>query len=87
VPSPNAGIVALSAGASHSLAVVGFPRADLNCDRVINFDDVNPFVLALSDPAAYAQAYPHCDVTSADCNADGIVNFDDINAFVNLLSQ
>jgi hypothetical protein len=59
---------------------------DLNCDGAVNFDDINPFVLTLSDPAGYEAAYPDCDIMNADCNHDGQVNFDDINAFVALLS-
>ena len=58
---------------------------DLNCDGEVNFDDIHPFVLALSDPAAYGAAYPFCNVLLADCNGDGVVDFTDINAFVALL--
>jgi len=59
---------------------------DVNCDGAIDFNDINPFVLALSDPGAYQAAYPDCDILSADCNGDGVVDFNDINAFVALLS-
>jgi hypothetical protein len=55
---------------------------DLNCDGLVDFDDINPFILALSDPQGYAQQYPNCRRENADCNGDGAVNFDDINAFV-----
>ncbi len=61
----------------------GHWAGDLNCDGVVDFLDINPFVLALTDPAAYAQAYPNCDILEADANCDGLVNFDDINPFVN----
>jgi hypothetical protein len=64
-----------------------FETGDLNCDGAVNFDDINPFVLALSDPAGYAMAYPNCDIMNADCDDNGVVNFDDINAFVALLSR
>lgn len=60
---------------------------DLNCDGAVNFDDINPFVTALSDPAAYAIQYPGCDILNGDCDGDGDVDFDDINAFVALLSN
>jgi hypothetical protein len=60
---------------------------DLNCDGVVNFDDINPFVLALTDPAGYAATYPSCNILLADVNADGVVDFDDINPFVALLTQ
>ncbi|MEW6252108.1 MAG: hypothetical protein AB1716_15830 [Planctomycetota bacterium] len=59
---------------------------DLNCDRQVNFDDINPFVLVLSDPQAWQQQYPNCPLLNGDCNRDGRVNFDDINPFVALLS-
>jgi hypothetical protein len=59
---------------------------DANCDGAVNFDDINPFVLALSDPAGYQQQYPNCNLLNADCNGDGVVNFDDINPFVAILS-
>jgi len=60
---------------------------DMNCDGVVNFGDINPFVLALSNPASYAQAFPNCNVQNGDINGDGVVNFTDINAFVALLSH
>ena len=59
---------------------------DLNCDGAVNFDDINPFVQVLSDPAGWQQQYPGCPLLNGDCNGDGLVNFDDINAFVALLS-
>ncbi len=59
---------------------------DLNCDGLVNFDDINPFVLILSDPQAWQRQYPRCHRLNGDCNADGQVNFNDINAFVTLLS-
>ncbi len=58
---------------------------DLNCDGIVDFDDINPFVLALSNPAAYQAAYPDCNILNGDCDNDGDVDFDDINAFVALL--
>jgi hypothetical protein len=55
---------------------------DLNCDGYVNFGDINPFVLALVDPAAYVTTYPSCDIMNADMNGDGSVDFGDINPFV-----
>ncbi|MEW6251289.1 MAG: hypothetical protein AB1716_11625 [Planctomycetota bacterium] len=60
---------------------------DLNCDGVIDRADVDPFVLALSDPPGYATHYPNCLRTLADCNGDGRVDFDDITPFVALLTR
>jgi hypothetical protein len=62
-------------------------RGDMDCNGWVDFDDINPFVLAISDPAAYAAAYPDCHFNHGDCNGDGLVDFDDINPFVVLLSR
>jgi len=62
-------------------ARVGLP-GDVNCDGSVNNFDIDAFVLALSNPDAYAQAYPNCDISSADVNGDGSVNNFDIDPFV-----
>jgi hypothetical protein len=59
---------------------------DLNCDYAVAFDDIDPFILALSGFEAYHAAYPNCNWLNADCNGDGVVNFDDIDPFVAILS-
>jgi hypothetical protein len=64
-----------------------FPVGDLNCDHSVNFGDINPFVLALTDAAQYALEFPDCHILLADINGDGNVNFGDINPFVELLLQ
>ena len=63
-----------------------FVAGDLNCDGVIDFLDINPFVLGLSDPAGYQAAYPNCNLLNGDINGDGVFDFQDINPFVALLS-
>jgi len=60
---------------------------DLDCDGDVDFDDINPFVLALSGETAYLAQYPTCYWLNADCDGDGDVDFDDINPFVNLLGN
>jgi C1A family cysteine protease len=68
-----------------------FPRpytplpGDLNCDGVVDFGDINPFVTALTNPVQYPALYPDCDIMNADMNQDGSVDFGDINPFVNAL--
>jgi len=64
-----------------------FLPGDLNCDGAINNFDIDPFVLALTNPAGYAQQYPNCNRMLADINGDGIVNNFDIDPFVLLLTQ
>jgi hypothetical protein len=58
---------------------------DTNCDGLVDFGDINPFVLMLSDPAAWQAAYPQCDLSNGDINGDGAADFADINPFVALL--
>jgi len=60
---------------------------DLNCDGVVDFGDINPFVLALTNPAAYQAQYPNCPFDNRDINGDGLCDFGDINPFVRLLSN
>ncbi len=59
---------------------------DMNCSGAVNFYDINPFVLALSNPDAYEEAFPDCPIENGDINQDGLVNFYDINPFVALLT-
>jgi hypothetical protein len=59
---------------------------DLNCDAQVDFADINPFVLLMSDEAGYLAAYPNCTRINGDVNDDGQVDFGDINPFVALLS-
>lgn len=64
----------------------GYELGDLNCDGAVNFFDIEAFVLAVTDPAAYAATYPDCDIMLADCNGDGSVSFFDIDAFVAIVT-
>jgi hypothetical protein len=59
---------------------------DMNCDGTVDFRDINPFVLALTNPAAYAVQFPACNIMNGDINGDGAIGFGDINPFVNLLT-
>ncbi len=61
-------------------------RGDVNCDESLDVFDIDVFVVALTDAAAYAEAYPDCATRLADANADGAVNAFDIDAFVELLT-
>jgi hypothetical protein len=62
---------------------------DLNCDGSVDFGDINPFVLYLSNFAAWQTAFPGCNPLNGDINGDGTygqASFGDINPFVALLS-
>ena len=58
---------------------------DLNCDGVVNYDDIDAFVLALADVDAYYTLYPNGDHLLADLNGDGAANSLDIDPFIALL--
>jgi hypothetical protein len=60
-------------------------RADANCDGLINVFDIDPFVLALVDPAGYVTQFPYCNIANGDINTDGAINPFDIDPFVELL--
>ena len=56
---------------------------DLNGDRVVDRDDLEPFVLAACDPGAYAGAYPTIDARRrGDLNHDGRVDITDVEYFI-----
>ncbi len=61
-------------------------KGDMNCDNLVGFADINAFVLAITNPAAYEQTYPLCFSMNGDVNRNGIFGFDDINPFVALLT-
>ncbi len=62
---------------------------DLNCDGSVGFDDINPFVLYLSNFATWQATYTGCPPQNGDINGDGTYgqsSFGDINPFVALLT-
>jgi hypothetical protein len=77
-PGGGATVLALYCASPHLLG-------DINCDGEVDFGDINPFVLILSNPEAWAAHYPACDASNGDINNNGTVGFDDINPFVRLL--
>ncbi|MEW6198694.1 MAG: hypothetical protein AB1601_08545 [Planctomycetota bacterium] len=81
-----------TAAASFSLTVARpICRGDLNCSGFIDFDDINPFTLALSNWEAWKLTYPNCPEQNADVNGDGqyggVNGFGDINPFIELLAS
>lgn len=60
---------------------------DMNCDGSVNFADISPFNLYLSDFAAWRATYPDCPPVNGDCNGDGVYpDVGDTNGFVSLLN-
>ena len=78
--------VASWVGATPSPGATSFaplPAGDMTGDGLVNLGDVNLFVMALVDPAAYALLYPHLNANEQG-DADGNSTFDlgDTAAFV-----
>lgn len=54
---------------------------DLNCDGVVNFADISPFIAAIK--AGSPDNWPvDCPWLNGDLNGDGTVNFADISGFI-----
>jgi hypothetical protein len=60
---------------------------DTDCNGVIDFGDINPFILTLTDPDGWQALYPGCDLLNADTDGNGSVEFGDINPFITLLTS
>lgn len=59
---------------------------DMNDDDLLDKRDVELFILALADPAAYQQRYPTVDRRRrGDINGDGQLDQEDIRSFVELV--
>lgn len=60
---------------------------DMNGDGTVDNFDIDPFVLAVTDPQAFAAAFPDVDALLAgDTNDDGVLNNFDVDSFVALLA-
>jgi hypothetical protein len=85
-PALGGGGTLIVCGIGDDVRAYRTPRGDMNCDGAVNTFDIDPFVLALTDPAAYEMWYGECVLMYADINADGAVNTFDIDPFVILLT-
>lgn len=59
----------------------------MDCDGALTNFDIDPFVLALVDPGAYALNFPGCDRQFGDVNLSGSFTNFDIDSFVNLITS
>ncbi len=64
------------------LTVVENPAGDMNCDGLYDARDIQPFVTALLDPAAYVAAHPACGIDNGDMNNDFATDDLDILGFI-----
>ena len=78
-------LLAATHGRGLYLGEVGPFAGDLNCDGSIDAFDIEPFILALFEPATYEVLFPDCDITLGDLNRDGEVNAFDIEPFLDVL--
>jgi thiol-disulfide isomerase/thioredoxin len=66
-----------------------YPVGDMDCDGTAGFGDINPFVLYMSNFAAWETEFAGCPPVVGDINGDGTYGqgaLDDINPFVALLT-
>ncbi len=57
-------------------------RADANCDGIVDFFDIDPFIMALFDPPGYAAAFCDGAPCGVDVDCSGVVDFFDIDPFI-----
>jgi probable HAF family extracellular repeat protein len=70
-----------------AILLTPFLLSDLNCDELIDFDDLDGLLLYLLDPAAYKRTYAKCHGDWAgDVNQDTLVDFGDVWALLGLLT-
>ncbi|MBK9121404.1 MAG: hypothetical protein IPM18_17635 [Phycisphaerales bacterium] len=67
-----------------TLRVAVVRPGDINCDGVVNFADISPFIAAIKAGSLEAWTEP-CPWLNADANRDGTVNFADISPFIALI--
>jgi hypothetical protein len=60
-------------------------HGDMNCDGVVDSGDIDPFFLALQDPAAWQTQNPNCPLLNGDINGDQTMDSGDIDPFFALL--
>lgn len=70
------------------LTLDGPLRGDMNGDGLVNENDVTPFVLGLTNAAAYEEEYPLLDrIGLGDVNKDGRFNLGDVSLFKQLVAS
>ncbi len=80
------GVGGVESPPSNPTTVTMYLLGDTNADASIDFEDINPFVVMLSDGKdRYYNLHPNGYYYTGDCNLDNQLNFDDINPFVVLL--
>jgi hypothetical protein len=73
----NAGDVSVKVFYAQPPVIAG----DMNCDGELDMDDIDPFVLALIDPAAFSALQSCCSISKGDMNTDTFVDGADVSQF------
>ncbi len=74
-------------GTLQGALLVPVARGDTNCDGLVNFDDIGPFVTAMVGEVAYMAEFPGCVWLNADMDCSAFCDFDDIGGFVEFLAM
>lgn len=83
--TPRNRLVVATQGRGAWTAPIAIP-GDMNGDASVNGQDIMAFIIAITDPDAYAQQYPTMDsIVSGDLNGDASINFFDVEPFISLL--
>lgn len=62
------------------------PFGDMNCDKAVDFADIDGFVVALvSGKEEFIKQFPDCDWWLADMNDDRSIDFKDLDPFITCL--
>lgn len=64
-----------------------FVLGDMDVNGELNVADINPFIIALSNPTLYQATYHLLPSLHGDINQDGVLDFGDINPFNQLLTN
>ncbi len=83
----TAAVIGLAAASAQAQFDIGpsVEYGDMNCDGALDGADIDPFFLALGDPAAYAAQFPECSTKNGDVNGDGSLDGADIDPFFQCL--
>ncbi|MCC7407958.1 MAG: choice-of-anchor D domain-containing protein [Phycisphaeraceae bacterium] len=71
----------------YQMAIREIVPGDFNNDGRVDVQDINPFVLALSDLAAYQAQFPGVVLSEIDPNGDGVISVLDITPFSSSLTK
>lgn len=74
-----------AAGAARPFLAVPGDNGDLNCNGTKDGEDLQDFVLALLNPAAFIAVHPNCPILNGDFTGDRHLEVDDVPGMVNCL--